>query len=639
MASFEELGIKTKASGGRYSTTCPKCAPERKAEHRNAQCLTVNDEPPNQWWKCNHCGFSGNLKVYGQYDRVRLAAKMPVSKPTLYSKEVSEFLASKQITPETALKRGCYEIEKFKKKILCFPYYYHRTLVNVMFRAMEEGEKKVWQIGKDAGTKTCFWGLEHLDLAAKNEIIITEGQTDLMTIDQCGYMNVLSVPMGAPNAGDKQVDKKLEFITDPYIVELFKNVDKFYLAVDNDANGICLRDHLASLIGKDKCYIFNYPAGYKDPNEVYAGNTKNNLDPKGKAGIENLFITARPYPIGGILSVSDVRAELDLLRHKGYERGLICGHSQIDRFISVQKKRLMVITGISGNGKSTFARWYDVELCKNNPELKFVLYTPESRPVHREYAKMAEIISGARFKSGQRNSMSDEQFESALQFVEKHFIIIDPTEKNFEAFNKKDNKNPKNLDSIMNYILYLKKTQNVSGFLIDAWNKIDHTRPTGIQETDFISRELDRMLVFLEMNDLFGQIIAHPTKMERKIGGNYKRPGLYDIKGSSAWYEKADIGIVIHRDKYRKTSGKDENDEIIWEIDNTAPNLFICEKMKFDELGEEGEIKMWMDRNNGDRFIFDNPHAKKLKSKEAQKAMDLPDNIKDAIGDTDDLPF
>ncbi|HMG14146.1 MAG TPA: toprim domain-containing protein, partial [Saprospiraceae bacterium] len=368
--TLEDLHIEVKESLS-YVTTCPECSASRKPNHRKEPCLSVKRLSDYSIWNCHNCGYSGSTVDHDKYKNVREQAKMPKVKASIYSKEVNVFLASKQISTETALKCSCYEFSTDFGKVFSMPYYYRGNMVNVMFRQMKEGEKRVWQVKKESGTKTCFWGLEMLNLASKNEIIITEGQTDRMTLVQCGYENVLSVPMGAPAPGQTEFEKKLKFVTDPYIVKLFEKVEKVYLAVDNDAAGIFLRDLLADKLGKDRCYLLNYPKAYKDSNEVYAGDAKKNLDPLGKPGVEAMFNTARPYPVRGVMRVWDLMPQIMKFRNNGYEKGLICGHEQVDRLFSIQKKRLMIISGISGHGKSSWNRWYLVELCKKNPELKF----------------------------------------------------------------------------------------------------------------------------------------------------------------------------------------------------------------------------------------------------------------------------
>lgn len=643
--TLEELGIEVKAAAT-YVTTCPQCSSGRKGEHRKLPCLSVKRMADYSIWNCHHCAWSGSTIDHERYQQVRDASKMPKVKPALYSKEVSSFLASKQISPETALKCGCYEYSNEAGKTFCMPYYYlGGNLVNVMFRKMGEGEKKVWQIPKEKGTKACFWGLEMLNLTANNEITITEGQTDRMTWVQHGYENILSVPMGAPSPGQTELEKKLEYLTDPNIVRLFEGVEKFYLCTDNDAAGIFLRDLIADKIGKDRCYILPYPAGYKDSNEVHAGNAKKGLDPLGKEGIDDMRRKAYPYPLKGILPVYSVRDELMLIRNHGFKKGLISGIPEMDKYISIQKKRLIVHTGTPGSGKSAVERFYLSECCKVNKDLSFGLYTPESRPPAREYAKIAEIIAGGTFEKDRHNSLSDAQIEYALQVTQRHFTIVNPEFNNFETFSKKIDPTkpfrPRNLDSILNYMLYLKKTKGIFGFVIDAWNKLDHQRTNNRQNAEeFISQELDRLLEFLDVQDLFCWIIAHPTKMERVTGGNYKIPSLYDIKGSSAWNEKADIGIISHRNMYKKTKRKDENDQDIWELDKNAPTYFVCEKMKFQELGEVGQTKMWMDRKHGDRFVFGDPEAETYEDKKNKaKAKENKTEVPTVDSMSDDLPF
>jgi hypothetical protein len=43
-------------------------------------------------------------------------------------------------------------------------------------------------------------------------------------------------------------------------------------------------------------------------------------------------------------------------------------------------------------------------------------------------------------------------------------------------------------------------------------------------------------------------VVAHPTKSAKDGDGNYKMPTLYDISGSANWYNKADLGVIVHRE-------------------------------------------------------------------------------------------
>lgn len=661
MVTFESLGIKP-VKAGRYSTTCPKCSPHRKPENRKKECLTVNNEPGNQWWNCNNpgCGFSGNLAAYGKYDKVREASRMPSVRPSIYSQQVNEYLASRQISPEIALKRGVYETKNGKgNAVICYPYYLNRSLVNVMFRNVvfdkAAGELREWQISKDKGTVTCFWGLELLDFDKSRDVIITEGQTDAMTWDMCGYANVLSIPMGASLASPEAMKKKLEFATEESTVKLLESARRIYVFMDNDDAGKNFGKALGEVLGKERCWLPTYPVGYKDSNEVYAGDTKKGLDPLGKSGIDKIFETAYPFPMKGIITVSMVMDELTKIANDGFQRGLITGDDNIDRIMSLKKGTLIGITGAPASGKSAIWRDFSTRYVKQNPWLELAGYTPESRPPSREYAKIAEIVSGQRFESKWHNGMNDDKRRTTLEYVEKHFTIVNPDTNNFEVFGRKTDPKgqfaPRGLRSILGYMKYLKDTKGIFGFWIDAWNKLDHQRPSSKPIEEFISQELDYLLEFLDREQLLGIVIAHPTKLETVRGGNFRKPTLYDIKGSSAWNEKLDIGLIAHRNKYRKTSQKDpETDEDIWEINPKAPTTLTCAKMKFDELGEEGEIKMWMDKTAGDRFVFSDPNKpdgyeeKKQKSKGKHVITDSiepteEDNENNPFLDAKDVPF
>lgn len=661
MVTLESLGIKPVKSG-RYSTTCPKCSPNRKPENRKKECLTVNNQPGDQWWNCNNpgCEFRGNLATYGKFDKVREASRMPAVKPSIYSPKVNEYLASRQISPEIALKRGVYEVKNAKgNPVICYPYYYNRSLVNVMFRNIvfdkAAGEIREWQISKDKGTVTCFWGMELLDFDRSKDVIITEGQTDAMTWDMCGYPNVLSIPMGASMASPEAMKKKLEFATDESTVKLLENARRIYVFMDNDDAGKNFAKALAEVLGKERCWLAKYPTGYKDSNEVYAGDAKKNLDPLGKTGIDKIFETAYPFPMKGIITVSMVMEELNKIANDGFKRGLLTGNEDIDKLISLKQGTLIGMTGIPSFGKSVTLRYLLTEYVKKNSFLEFAGYTPESRPVSREYAKIAEIVAGQRFESKWHNGMNEEKRRTTLEYVEKHFTLVNPEVNNFEIFGKKmDPRNqfaPKGLRSILGYMKYLKETKGIFGFWIDAWNKLDHQRPSSKPIEEFISQELDYLLEFLDREQLLGIVIAHPTKMERIRGGNYRIPSLYDMKGSSAWNEKLDIGLISHRNMYQMTNKKDpDTGDDIWELNKNAPTDLICEKMKFDELGEVGKVRMWMDKTAGDRFVFSDPNKgdgyeeKKQKSKKKEavvigEPMEADDDSGNPFIAKEDLPF
>lgn len=610
MPSFEDLKI-TPVKPGRYSSVCPKCSSERKKENQKAQCLTINNEVGNRWFKCNHCGHSGNLDIMERFDEVYKKSRMPKVRPQLFSNDIQSWLDIKQISAKTALALGCYEVSNVDgSKSIAYPYYFKKTLRNVMFRrpvyekGVTEGPRE-WQIKKEYGTEIVFWGLDELDLATNNEIIITEGQTDRMTWYECGYQNIISLPSGGLTPDSINNEDKLKFLNKEFF-ELIKDCPKIIIATDNDDVGIHTQIILGARLGVERCFKVVYPFKYKDSNEVYAGDAKKGLNPLGKNGIRDLYASIRPFPVSGIIRLRDVSAEVKILAENGLKKGFVTGYQPWDKYLSFKPKLLVGWTGIPGMGKTTSFRDLSVKLIKNNEHMRHAMYTPESRPPKREYLKIMEAYAGMSSNPKWRNSMSPAQYQAAERWVDEHYVLVAPEKNNYYSFGR-DKEKPKTLNNLFDYFKSLKRNEGIFSFSIDAWNKIDHQRPSGMSETDFISRELDRVLEFCDYMDLLGFIIAHPTKLEKTKGGNYDIPTLYDIKGSSAWFEKVDIGITTHRNKYKNANADVKGAKELWKVDKFAPTIIDVQKMKFDELGEEGSFEVYMDWRKGDRFVENKP--------------------------------
>lgn len=624
---FRDIGISVKGSG-RSTHTCPKCSQDRKGSHKTLKCLTANNEDGNRWVHCNHCNFAMNLDVEERYSEIRKKAGN-TRPPEIYSKLVLEFFEKKGISISTANKLLIYEPNT---GVLAYPYYKDYSLVNVMYRDLnherEHGVKKTWQISKELGSESVFWGLESINLDVPNEnirqyekgrvaIIITEGQTDRATWYECGYDErayILSIPMGAQAEGSKNIDKALDYARCKSFQAKWKalqtrgfNVD-IYLALDNDSPGRFTSEHLSGIFGKNHCKRPYYPLGYKDVNEVFKGDVSKNLRGQGKDGVDKLWSSFRWFPISGIIKIGDVFDSMMDRWERGIQRGLLTGVSQVDKHVSMEFGHLWSVTGASGAGKSTWMRWYLMELMRYNPNvhLSAALYTPEMAPPEREYTKLLELYCKLPATSSYNTvkKISREMAISSRGFIDNHFQIVNPT-RNLMDKSVIGNTDPTSLDAILKYFAYLHTTHGTNIGLIDAWNKLEHNRK-GMSETDYVSKQLDMIHDFNVKYNFTTIIIAHPVKME-EIGGkfnnpNFKTPNLYNISGSANFKNKSMVGIVCDRKKYVMDGSKDVSEQFNWKIDKDAPLKIIFEKIKFEEIGEEGYILMKRNWKAGESF-------------------------------------
>jgi twinkle protein len=65
-------------------------------------------------------------------------------------------------------------------------------------------------------------------------------------------------------------------------------------------------------------------------------------------------------------------------------------------------------------------------------------------------------------------------------------------------------------------------------------------------ETEYVSEMLGKVKRFAVNHDVHVWFVAHPVKMQPQ-NGKMPVPTLYDISGSANWTNKADVGLVVHR--------------------------------------------------------------------------------------------
>ena len=113
--------------------------------------------------------------------------------------------------------------------------------------------------------------------------------------------------------------------------------------------------------------------------------------------------------------------------------------------------------------------------------------------------------------------------------------------------------------------------------IIDPFNKLDNS--TRDNERQYISKLLDKLILFAKKNDVLMILIAHPTKLRKQDDGTYPMPTMYDISGSADFWNKADYGMALSRAQEADTK--------------KFLNEGICsiQKVKFKHLGKTGAFE------------------------------------------------
>ena len=119
-------------------------------------------------------------------------------------------------------------------------------------------------------------------------------------------------------------------------------------------------------------------------------------------------------------------------------------------------------------------------------------------------------------------------------------------------------------------------------------NRLEHRRPTGMSETDYISEALSLVTSLTRTTGAHFFIVAHPAKLQPSRDGVRPIPTAYDIAGSAGWYNKADNIVCVWRDT---TPG-----------DNNMPsriNRIYVQKVRWKHIGRIGMAELEFDPATG----------------------------------------
>ena len=574
---------------------CPKCHSERK-HHPTERELAV-------YWDsctahCHHCGknffFGKTVKLNDGTSAKKKQSTKEYKKPCRLTNEetpkdeVLNWFANRGIPAEVVAKepitQGSKTFPQTKsiEKCILFSYYEDGELVNRKYRAVKQKNFML-----ESGAKLVPWRIDSIKHSL--ECIITEGEMDALSFLVAGYDNVVSVPNGA--------QKNLTYLDD-FIETHFENKTRIYIASDTDAKGLELRNELVRRFGEEKCRIVTYGKGCKDANEL--------LIQSGAEALRLAIAEAQEVPLEGVFTADDVRDELKGVFEHGLQKGAVFGMGDLDNLLSVEVGRLMIVTGIPGHGKSEMLDQMALHLSLDY-DWRCAYFSPENFPVTLHYPKLIEKLIGKKFKKG---LMSEMDFNAALDYLSQNFFDILPEE-------------GYRVDTILEKAEALVRRKGIRVFILDPYNCLEHQIPHGQSETQYISEFLEKLRSFAHRRQVLVILAAHPIKMKKDpASGKYPVPGLYDISGSAAFYNKADFGIAIERDRERDITRVHVHKVKFRHLGNqgVASFRFSDVTSRFNHLveGKTPDIPDDVPRWDNDNWL-----AKKIEKKTVQGKLDI----------------
>lgn len=450
---------------------------------------------------------------------VRPSFVIDVSSPLSF--EALNHLSSRGIDDKTAIKAKLFSVQKdFRsgsQPSIGFPNYEKGKIIGVKYRALTK------DFTQEAGSAQIMYGTDWV--VEGEDLIITEGEMDCLSVLQSGFSSVVSVPGGAPmkvsdGKIDPSEDKKFAFVW--AAKSIIDKAKRIILAVDNDSPGEALREELARRIGKAKCWMVDYPEGCKDLNDVLVN--------KGVAGVQDCLNNAHAYPIDGLFNADTFFAEVDDLYTKGFGKGESTGYPELDEYFTIVPGQLSVITGFPSHGKSNFVDQLMVNIARAK-DWKFMCASFENPP-KSHLIKLAEIYTNKPFFDGPTPRMTLEELAKAKSWIQEHFVFCDAAQSDT------------NLSNLLDRAQAAVQQIGIRGLVIDPYNYLSIDKSG--TEAEGISDMLTKVNAFAKSNDVHVFFVAHPAKMLRN-GNDLPVPDGMSISGSMAWWAKADVGITVYR--------------------------------------------------------------------------------------------
>jgi twinkle protein len=530
-----ELGIHLgNRNSGEVKTKCPQCSATRR--NKADKPLSVNID--KGVYNCHNCGWGGSVMFKEKKEYIK-----PVEVHVELSEKILGWFEKRGIGKATLAHWKVGESQEFmpqvgqKRNTINFNYYRKGELINVKYRDAEKNFKMV------SGAELIFYGLDNIETL--EQVFIVEGEMDALSLHEAGIYNVCSVPNGASKG-----NQRLEYLDNCW--KYFEDKTEIILCTDNDNAGLALRKELARRLGTYRCKYVDW-GEFKDANEV--------LVQQGAAEVRSALKSAKSFPLEGVLNVSDIWDSVLNYNENGVVNYTI-DLADSNEYFKIAFGEWTVVTGIPNSGKSDVIDQICVNLAMRYG-FRSAMFAPESYPYEGHIKRIAN-------KLNERNC-DNEQLNKTKNFIEEHFFWVKIDLENLT------------LKNILNHFKDLVFQKGVNILVIDPWNMLDHSAQ---KDHSYVGVMLSEITQFCQQTNTHLFLVAHPRKLE-SLNGVFRKANLYDISGSSDFYNKAYNGLICYRHVGQKTSFGSDEVEI------------YVEKVKRKENGQLGSFKIAPDFRNG----------------------------------------
>lgn len=390
----------------------------------------------------------------------------------------------------------------------------HERTVNVRFRSIPPA-KKAYRVCP--GRPLPLYGVDRLGTDRRASVIVTEGELDVVALWQYGVRgNIVSGTAGAGTLKDEWLD-----VLEPYA--------GFTLCYDDDEAGNAGATAFAEKMGNDRCSRAVLPR--KDAGDCLAAGLPADSVRRAIDGAAPMFGVE-------LRSVETYRSELETLIANPQELvGRSTGSKRLDQCIGGVRPGVMVVTGDTGHGKTTWATWLCWEQARSGTPVMLTSF--EQRPIGT-VQKLLRMQMGGDFTA--RSPEERAQALADLGRLPLHVLH------HYGALSA---------EKLMQSVRYGARRHGVKVVLVDHLGFLLEPGDDERQQIEAVVRALAITAYTVGVTIV---LICHP----RALSSDAQRPTLNDLKGASAIKQDASEVLVVVRDPPRPNAKPPRNWPASW---------------------------------------------------------------------------
>lgn len=389
----------------------------------------------------------------------------------------------------------------------------------------ESKQLKTWcQSGAD--TSPLLFNMNRVNTS--KPLLICEGETDCASVIEAGYLNTVSVPLGAGNLH--------------WIEENWDWLDEFESIIiwsDNDEAGEKMRKDCIYRLGTWRTKYIVTPNYYErsDGRKIPLNDINDCLQVGGKEFVLELISDAKDVPVKSVIDYSEIE-ELDISDMEGVTTGI----KPLDReLLKIFYGTLTILSGRPGSGKTSIIDQTIARTIDNN--LPVFLFSKE----------MPERMSANWFNTiiaGRRNME-----EKTTKDGRKYHIVPFATQKKMQSFYKKKlliykDDEPNDVESVLKSAEECVRKYGAKLIVLDNLMMLD----LQCAESDKNTAQTNLVNTLIKFSSKFNVatvLVAHP----RKTQDTNSDIEMYDISGSSNI-----INLAMRSIGLRRVSKKEKED-------------------------------------------------------------------------------